>query len=95
MEGKNGKDKGQGTVFFWIYSLIGVVFVITTYIVFDNVLFADENSLQSALVPLGLNMSAQPMVTLKSLWGLWAPAFVVAWALTLIIRSIVREPTGF
>lgn len=90
-----GKNKGQGTVFFWIYSLLGVVVVITYYIVFDNVLFAEENSLQAALIPLGLNTSAQPMVTLKSLWGLWAPAFVIAWALTLIIRSIIREPTGF
>jgi chorismate-pyruvate lyase len=82
----------MGTVFFWIYALIGVVVVIATYIVFDNVLWAEEDSLSAALIPLGLNMSAQPIVTLQSMWGLWAPAFVIAWGLALIIKSITREP---
>ena len=93
MNYKKLKDRGQiGTVFFWVYALMGVIFVMTVYIVFDNVLWAEEDSLSAALIPMGLNMSSAPMVTLTTLWDLWAPAFVIAWALALIVRSIVREP---
>lgn len=88
----NFRRGSVGTVFFWVTALIGVIFVITVYIVFDNVLWADENSLASALIPMGLDMESTPMVTLKMLWGMWAPVFVIAWALALIIHSIIREP---
>jgi hypothetical protein len=86
-------NKGQGTVFFWVNALIGVVVVVVIYIVFDYVIYGE---LVPALVPLGLNMTSQPMVALGQSWNLWAVAFVAAWALALIVRAIIREPNvGF
>ena len=90
---RKSANKGQiGTVYFWIYALVGVITVITVYIVFDNVLWADSSSLKSALVPMGLNMSSSTMVTLQGSWNMWPIAFIFAWALALIIVSITREP---
>jgi len=91
------KNRGQGGhVWFWLSSLVGVIIVIVLYTVFDTVLFADENSIESALVPMGLNTSGQVYTTLQSSWNLWPIAFVFAWGLALIVRSIIREPNqGF
>jgi hypothetical protein len=88
--------KGQGVVFFWITALVGIVFVIATYIVFDTVLFAPEDSIEAALIDMGLNNESQVMTTLHLAWDVWPIAFVFAWMLALIVRSIIKEPdVGF
>jgi hypothetical protein len=84
-------NKGQGHVWNWLTSLIGVVVVITIYIVFNTVLFADDNSLESALIPIGLNVSNSAYQTLRTTWDMWAVAFVFAWVIYLVVTSILKE----
>jgi hypothetical protein len=84
--------KGQGTVWFWLSSLVGIMVVILVYIVFDTVLFADTNSIESALIPMGLNTSSSPYTALVSSWNLWPIALVFAWIFAMVVRSIIKEP---
>lgn len=85
-------NKGQGHVWFWLSSLIGVMFVIAVYIVFDVVLWDEEYGLGTILnQSFGLNLASAPIVTLRTSWNIWAIAFVFAWFLALIVRAIVQE----
>jgi hypothetical protein len=84
-------NKGQGQVAFWITALIGVVVVIVMYIVFDYVLYDNTVGLQTNLASLGLNTTSQTMTTLGLAWNFWPIAFIGAWILALIVRSIIRE----
>ena len=89
-------NKGMGHVFFWLTCLIGVIVVVTMYTVFDTVLFADTNSIESSLIPLGLNTSSSTYTTLQTAWNIWPIMFVTAWGLALIVRAIIKEPdVGF
>jgi hypothetical protein len=84
--------KGQGAVGFWITALVGIVVVITMYIVFDYVLYDTSVGLAPHLATMGLNTSSQTMVALHTSWNFWPLAFVGAWILALIVRSIIKDP---
>ena len=86
-------SKGQtGAVWFWLSSLIGVMFVITIYIVFDVVLWDSEVGLGTVLnQSFNLDLGSAPIVALRTSWDIWAIALVFAWFLAMIVKAIVKE----
>ena len=86
-------NRGQGQVGFWITSLVGIVVVITLYIVFEYVLYDPNIGLNQTMWNMGLNNSGnnQTLATLSMAWKFWPIAFVGAWIIAMIVRAIIRE----
>ena len=88
-------NKGQGVVWSWITALIGMGFVISVYIVFDQVIYQEMLPAFDSVY----NITAQnsgTLNTLNTMWDLWAVVFVAGWMLYGIMQSMRREPnTGY
>jgi len=86
-------NKGQGTVGAWITGLVGMAFVVAIFILMNQVLWDESGfGLAGIMNDTGLDLNSEPITTLRTSWELWPVAFMVAWALYMIVYSIIREP---